>query len=256
MEIQEVVAFSLHDLSWYAFAFMIFATFVTSFISSATGMAGGVLMFTALHVFLPLRPLVAMHGAIQTINNFFRSCLLFKFIKIKASVSFFIGAVIGTCLTTLFLVHIVAEWFSLTLLLLFILYTLFKPSKIPHFTLHDYQYIGVGIGAGTIGMLAGAIDPYLAAFFMRDDYTKEEIVATKSVMQFVCHALKIPAFIYLGFSFQEYLPLILVLGFISLIGTKLGVIALKKISTVVFFKVMWWATFFSGLHIFCKMVWN
>lgn len=56
---------------------------------------------------------------------------------------------------------------------------------------------------GSLGILAGAVDPLLAAFFLRDDLTKEEVVANKSMMQLITHLTKVPAFIFLGFSFVE-----------------------------------------------------
>jgi len=242
------------DISYMELFFIVVIVFFSSFISSATGMAGGVLMFSMLNSFIPFRPLIAIHGSVQLVNNFSRSLLLLKDVKKKACLSFLAGAVIGTGFTTLFILELVDKKVPLIILLVFIIYTLFKPKKIPDFTISDAQFFWVGIGTGGLGMLAGAIEPFLALFFMRDDYTKEEIVANKSVMQFFVHATKIPAFLYLGFAFKEHILLIALFSIFAILGSKVGVLALYKISEKVFFKIMWLALFFSGVHILFKII--
>lgn len=220
-----------------------------SMITSITGMAGGVLMFAAMSVYMPVRPLVAIHGVVQVFNNAARSWFLRRSIRWSMCIPFGIGAVIGATLTTLFIVQYIGEFFPLLILVGLILYTLFKPKRMPQMKVKDGSFFWVGIATGALGIIAGAIDPLLAVFFLRDDLTKEEIVSNKSLMQMFAHLTKIPAYLYLGFSFIDNAWLILVLSLAAVIGARLGVIVLGYISSRVFFALMKAALLIAAIRI-------
>jgi len=240
----EVITLSLETTIWICLAI-----FSASLITSVTGMAGGVLMFSAMSQSMPLRPLIAIHGVIQIFSNAARCWFLAKHIRWSMCGTFSLGAIVGSAATTVFLVNYVSEFMALSLLLILIIYTLFRPKKIPQIFLSNGQFFGVGLITGAMGIVAGAIDPLLAVFFVRDDLSKEQVVATKSFMQLVTHLCKIPAFIYLGFSFMDNLPLILLLSTVAILGTQVGVRLLAVINSQTFFSLMKIALFISGAHI-------
>lgn len=241
------------NLSLFALIFLCTAVFFAAFISSVTGMAGGVLMFSAMSIFIPFKSLIAIHGSVQVINNGFRSLFLIKHVRKPMCLYFSAGAILGTIAVTFLLKYYAGKLIPLCILAVLITYTLFKPKSIPQIKLKDPYFFIVGFLTGILGMLAGAIDPFLALFFMRDDLSKEEIVANKSMMQLICHALKIPAFLYLGFSFFDNIYLIVLLSIFAILGSKVGVMVLKKINQSVFFRIMWWALLCSGLYILYKI---
>lgn len=241
------------DLSLFALVCICTSVFICSFITSVTGMAGGVLLFSAMAIFIPFKPLIAIHGAVQVVNNGVRSWMLLNHIKKSMCVYFAFGAILGTISVTYLLRNYTGQILPLSILAILIIYSLFKPQKLPELKLPPILFIFVGFLTGSLGMLAGAIDPLLAIFFMRDDLTKEQIVANKSMMQLICHALKIPAFLYLGFSFIDNLWLIALFSAFAIAGTKVGVMVLYKINQSIFMKIMWWALFFSGAYIIYKI---
>jgi uncharacterized membrane protein YfcA len=245
----EVVELSGLSLLWLSLAIAL-----ASMITSITGMAGGVLMFAAMSVYMPVRPLVAIHGTVQVFNNAARSWFLRTSIRWGMCIPFGFGAVIGAVLTTFFIVQYVGEFFPLLLLVCLILYTLFKPKKMPHFKIQDKNFFWVGIATGSLGIIAGAIDPLLAVFFIRDDLTKEEVVSNKSLMQLFAHLTKIPAYLFLGFSFIDNAELIAILSLAAVIGAKLGVIVLRYINTQVFFALMKVALFFAAGRITYQLI--
>jgi len=210
-------------------------------------------MFSAMSIFIPINSLIAIHGAVQVISNGFRSFILINHVKKEMCLYFSVGAILGTVTMTYLLRHYADKLIPLVILAVLIAYTLFKPKSIPPIKLKDPSFFFVGFFTGVIGMLAGAIDPFLALFFMRDDLGKEEVVATKSMMQLTCHILKIPAFLFLGFSFIDNAFLIFLLSIFAIFGTKIGVTALRKINQKMFILIMWWALFFSGLYIIYKI---
>lgn len=242
------------ELSYGAIAILAVAIAFASMITSVTGMAGGVLMFAAMSLYMPLRPLVAVHGAVQVMNNAARTWFLRSDVRWKMCVPFSVGAVIGAGLATFFVARVVGDFFPLLLVLGLIVYTLFKPKKLPQIRLSDGQFFWVGIGTGAMGILVGVVDPLLAVFFMRDDLTKEEVVANKSMMQVITHCTKIPAYIFLGFSFWDHAELILILGLAGIVGAKVGVLILHKMKKDLFFLLMKIALSIAAIRIFFQLV--
>jgi uncharacterized protein len=85
-----------------------------------------------------------------------------------------------------------------------------------------------GFGGGLLTIFVGVTGPYLAAFFLRDDMEKEQVVATKAVIQLVGHAAKIPVFVSLGFPYREHVGLVLPLLIIAVVGSYLGTRVLRR----------------------------
>ncbi|MFT6248867.1 MAG: putative membrane protein YfcA [Cognaticolwellia sp.] len=230
------------------------AVFIASIISSATGMAGGVLMFASMNQAIALQPLIAIHGMVQAFSNGIRCWLLKPQILWGMCFPFTIGAFIGTAITTYFLISYISEGNALTVLLILIAYTLFKPKKLPELKISNHQFFGVGLLTGSLGIIAGAIDPLLGAFFVRNDLSKEQVVATKSMMQLIAHLIKIPAAILIGFSVADYLHIIILFSFVAMLGTQVGVYMLKRIPNNVFFIVMKVALLLAALRISYQLI--
>ncbi|MBN8432119.1 sulfite exporter TauE/SafE family protein [Microbulbifer salipaludis] len=239
----------LGDISGLTLGLLLAVCVVSAFISAVTGGAGGILMFAALNVAIPLRLLVPIHGAVQLMSNLARIVYVRDHIRWDMCIPFFFGCTIGAGLMTLGLASLSWQQLPMALLAILVFYTVFKPKKLPEIRLQPRNFFWVGIGTGTLGILAGAVDPLLAAFFVRKDMTPKEIVANKSVMQAWCHALKVPAFIFLGFAFSDHLGLIVLLTVAAVIGTRIGIILLNRISSEVFFNLMRAALLVAGIRI-------
>jgi uncharacterized membrane protein YfcA len=91
-------------------------------------------------------------------------------------------------------------------------------------------FIPIGFVAGVIGIFFGAIGPFIAPFFLRNDILKEELVATKATVQLITHFLKIPLFGFIGINVFHYWPLILILSIFLITGTIIGKKLLNKLS--------------------------
>lgn len=244
----------LGDISNLTLALLLLVCVASAFISAVTGGAGGVLMFAALNTAIPLRMLVPIHGAVQLMNNVARIYYVRAYICWDLCAPFFIGCTLGAAAMTVGLANLSWQQLPLALLALLIFYTVFKPAKLPEIRLAPRNYFWVGLATGTLGILAGAVDPLLAAFFVRRDLSPKEVVANKSVMQAWCHALKIPAFIYLGFAFSDHLGLILLLTLAAIVGTRIGVALLNKLHSELFFRLMRVALLVAGLRIVYQLV--
>jgi uncharacterized membrane protein YfcA len=74
---------------------MVFTSLFTSALSAATGMGGGVLLFTVMTLYFPMGTLIPIHGVIQFFNNFFILVFLKGHLKKTLLKPFLIGSVFG-----------------------------------------------------------------------------------------------------------------------------------------------------------------
>lgn len=203
--------------------------FITSVVAGVTGVAGGVMLLSLMTFSVPLHIIVPIHGIVQLCSNGFRVYALRKDVHRPTIKAFAAGSII-CCYASYFLVQETEnrDWF-LFIVCLLIFYTIFKPKRMPDIKLNLLGFFILGATIATIGPLVGTIGPFLAPFFIRDDFDRKTMVATKALAQAIIHCLKIPVFLSLSFPYQDYLPHILYMILGAYIGTWVGVSILDRI---------------------------
>ena len=197
-------------------------------------MGGGVVLLAFMTVFLPLKLIIPIHGIVQLVSNVSRASLLISYINWRYVGWFALGLPLGAYPAMVILKTIQSEDPFLIVIVALILYAVFRPKKLPQLKLPPWGFVGVGAAVGFLSPLVGATGPFLAPFFLRDDFSKEEIVATKAAVQVLGHLLKIPVFLHLGFDYVEYSLPIVLMSVTALCGSKLGIVLLKRMSTAAF----------------------
>jgi uncharacterized membrane protein YfcA len=210
------------------------AALLTSILSGMIGMGGGVVLLALMTVFLPLKLIIPIHGVVQLVSNISRASLLPSFINTRLLAWFAVGLPFGAYPAMVILKSVESETPFLIIIVVLILYAVFKPKNLPQLKLPMWGFLGIGAAVGFLSPLVGCTGPFLAPFFLRDDFSKEEIVASKAAVQVLGHLLKIPVFLHLGFDYLEYAQPILLMSLSALVGSKLGVVLLKRMSTTVF----------------------
>lgn len=232
---------------------MIFTSLFTSALSAATGMGGGVLLFTVMTLYFPMGTLIPIHGIIQFFNNFFILVFLKGHLKKTLLKPFLIGSVFGILAGAFLVSRIIQTPVPQIIIVMLILYTLFRPKKLPDLELQHKNFFWVGILTGFLGIIAGAVDPVLGPFFVRKDLTKEEVIANKAFMQAVVHLSKVPIFLFLGFNYLPYLSFCIITNIACVFGTKFGIILLKKMDERLFLLVFKIALMATGLRLVYKI---
>lgn len=225
------------EISLVTYLLLAMAAYLTAAMSAATGMGGGFIFLISINHFLPLSTAIPIHGLIQLKNNALRVYALREHLITSMCLNFGGGAILGVIAVTLLLQRIQFKLIPLILIFLLVAYSLFKPKKMPYVTLPTWGYLPLGIVTGIIGILVGAVDPLLAPFFLRKDLSRHQVISNKSFFQLIIHISKIPVFIYLGFHYQDYLSLIVVLLIAGALGTFTGIKILDKISQKLFIKI-------------------
>jgi uncharacterized protein len=222
------------DLFIYIFMFSL--SLFTAVISAATGMGGGVVFLVGINSFLPLTSSIPIHGLIQLKNNALRVFALRAHLNYSICIPFFFGCLGGVLLVTQLAKSMDNKLVPSILILTLVLYSLFKPKKMPQLKIANWAFLPLGFITGFLGIVVGAVDPILSPFFLRDDFSRHQIIANKSFFQVLVHLAKIPVFLYLGFNYVEHWKLILVLVAGGVLGTYLGIRLLDRISQRVFIR--------------------
>lgn len=227
---------------------------LTSIISAVIGMAGGIVLLSFMTFFLTLEIIIPVHGIVQLASNGSRALYLLQNVHRGIIAWFALGAPIGAFVSAYFIQKLDDERLPLILIAALIFYVLFKPKKLPPLKIPIPAFALVGLATGFLGLLIGAVGPLLAPFFLRDDLKKEEIIGSKAACQVLVHTMKVPAFLYLGFAYQDHIFLIAAMVIGALIGTKLGVIALGKLDENIFRWIYRTALLAAAIRLIYKVI--
>lgn len=217
-------------------------------------MAGGIVLLSFMTFFLSLEVIIPVHGIVQLASNGSRTLFLFKDVNRRIFGFFAIGAPIGMFLSAYFVQRLDDERLPYLLIAALIFYVLFKPKKLPPLKIPIPAYAVLGLVTGFLGLLVGATGPLKAPFFLRDDLAKNEIVGTKAACQTMVHLMKLPAFLYLGFAYEEHLVMIGAMVAGALLGTKLGVMALGRMNEAFFRWLYRIALFAAAMRLLYKVI--
>lgn len=207
---------------------LVAASFVTAAFTAVMSVGGGIMLLALMATLLPPVVVIPVHAAVMSGNNFSRALFMRTYIDWRGVVApFAVGSIVGVTLGA----HVVSSLPSQTLLAIlgvFILVMVWLPSTSMKFEI-PYKFTLAGIFISFCAMFIGAGGILLGAFFSRDRMAKEKIVATHAAAMVAQHAFKVIAFATLGFSFADYLPLIIAMIASGFAGSWVGRYALRQL---------------------------
>ena len=213
---------------------------VASALSGILGMGGGVLLIAVMAAVLGPQVVVPVHGVVQLVSNSTRTLQLLGHVKWRIAALYVPGLFVGVALALQLYRDSDLSWFRPLIgafVLAFLAWDRWRPKKLQ---LPMWVFLPAGVGSGIITLLVGAAGPFLAAFFLRDDLDRREVIATKAFLQTVGHLLKVPAFLSLGFDYGAEVGLILPLLACAVAGTFLGTWVLGRMPEEVFRRAFRW----------------
>jgi hypothetical protein len=160
--------------------------------------------------------------------------------------AFMVPAVAGVAIAANIWANLDLSWFRAwvgVFILSFLAWRQYKPKlRNPPV----WSYTVLGLAAGLLAIFVGAIGPFLAPFFLRDDFESEEVIA--AVCQTWLHLLKIPAFLALSFDYAPYAPVLVALIAAVIAGAYFGKHLLSRISKDRF--VLWFQIVLAILAVY------
>jgi len=209
---------------------LVVACFVTATVSAILGMAGGVTLLGVMTALLPAPVVVPLHGIVQLGSNWTRTWAFRRHVRWSIFFAFMLPAVVGVGIAASIWAGLELTWFRAwvgAFILFFLVWRRYKPDlRNPPI----WSYAALGLAAGLLAIFVGASGPFLAPFFLRDDFENEEVIATKAICQTWLHLLKIPAFLALSFDYAPYAPMLVGLVVAVIGGTYFGKHLLTRIS--------------------------
>ena len=227
---------------------LLVASFATATVSAILGMAGGVTLLGVMTALLPAPVVVPLHGVVQLASNWTRTWAFRSHVRWAIFGVFVVPSLVGVALAASIWADLELTWFRAwvgVFILFFLVWRRYRP------TLRNpplWSYAVLGLAAGLLAIFVGATGPFLAPFFLRDDFDNEEVIATKAVCQTWLHLLKIPAFLALSFDYGPYVPLLAALVAAVIGGTYFGRHLLRMISKERF--VFWFQMVLAALAIY------
>ncbi|MDP2622127.1 MAG: TSUP family transporter [Hyphomicrobiales bacterium] len=212
-----IEAFMPEGLSATVGLALVAVSLVTSFISAALGLGGGVALLAFMAVLLPPAALIPVHGAVQVGSNAGRVVVNLTHVAAAAVIPFSLGSLLGAPLGGLIVIRFPPQAVELAVGL-FILWSVF--GRVPTFGRHAV-FTG-GIVSSFLTMFFGATGPFVVTIAKSLGLEPLGVVATHAAFMSMQHVIKIAVFGLLGFAFAPYLPLILGMIVSGLIGTVLG----------------------------------
>jgi len=194
--------------------------FATSCLAGVMGMGGGVLLIAAMPGLLPAAAVLPVHAATQLASNLSRAAFGWRDIDPGILPAFALGALAGAWLGAEIYSSLDLAWLPAVIGALILLATWIP---LPRVTGSGQVPLAIlGFYQTGLGMLAGATGPLGAAVLMRRNNARDWLVVNTALYMAVNHALRLGAFVAIGFSFAAWWELVLGMIAAGIAGSWVG----------------------------------
>jgi uncharacterized membrane protein YfcA len=231
-----LVALLPPDIPAWIVVGLLITSMVTSFITAAFGIGGGVALLAVMATAIPASVVIPLHGVIQIGSNAGRTALMWRHIRWPVWLAFAAGAVIGIALGASLLVELPQGWLELALGA-FILWSCWGPMP----RLQQGSNLRLALGGAVTSVLTlfvGATGPFVGALLRAMHMNRLHHVGTFSACMVTQHGLKILVFGLVGFAYAPYLPFLAAMIGFGFIGTWVGRQVLERMNDALFRRVL------------------
>lgn len=212
---------------------LIFASFLTSALTAAMGLGGGVALLALMGTGMPVASVLPVHAIVQLGSNLGRTVIQFKYIVWPLVLWFVVGSIVGVAMGGPVVMYI-PDTFAKLLLAAFILWSVFGTKIKQASSISKTYFILGGALTSFAAMIVGAAGPMVAALIASKGYIKQPLVATHATCMVFQHGLKILAFGALGFAFAQWVPMLIAMIVSGLVGTYVGTRLLDNLPDKIF----------------------
>jgi uncharacterized membrane protein YfcA len=216
-------------------ALLLLASVATSMITAAFGAGGGVMLLGLMALWLPPVAIVPVHGLIQLGSNGGRLAMTWRKADWGVLAAFAPGVVLGMVAGALVLVQLPETAWQLTIAG-FILWLCWGPP-IPKAALGKPGIFAASTLTSFITLFVGATGPLVAAFIKQLHTDRFRTIATFSGAMTMQHLPKVLVFGLAGFVFTEWILWILAMILCGLLGTRIGLHLVNRMSNRVFHRL-------------------
>ncbi len=223
-------------LETFDLSILLLSCFLGAMVTTSVGAGGGLFVIAGMSMVLPATTLLSIHALTQAGAGLIRSLLFIKSLIVKVFLLFMLGSLIGYALSIHFLVTL-PEYSMKFILGLGIITLTFLPNlqikKVSH-----YMIIVVGVLTGFLTMFVGVMGPIVIMFLSAFIKERLAVVGTLAWCMSFQNLGKAMLFGNLGFDFNPWIFLIILLVFVSYLGTVVGKKLLDKSNDLLFKKIL------------------
>lgn len=194
--------------------------FATSCLAGVMGMGGGILLIALMPGLVPPAAILPFHAATQLASNASRAGFGWRHIDIGIIPAFIVGAVAGAWLGAEVYQRLDTHWLPALIGLLILLFT-WVPLPVVRGG-GQLSLALLGFYQTGLGMLAGATGPVGAAVLLRRNTARDWLVVNTAVYMTLNHAIRVAAFVAIGFSFAAWWPLLCAMIAAGILGSWAG----------------------------------
>ncbi|MBK5552310.1 TSUP family transporter [Pseudomonas sp. TH03] len=203
-------------------------SFITSFMTAAIGVGGGIGLLAVMPQFLPISAVIPVHGLIQMVSNASRFAFDYKSAKVDILPKYIIGCLVGAFIGYFFIGKFPEKYLSLVLGFFILVITWTKIVSYLGFIFKNFAIVGfvqtfLSLFVAVTGLISQPI-------LMKMDIKKDEVIVTHAMQMSVLHGLKVAAFVIAGFAFMDYAGLIIIMIIASTVGSYFGGFLRDRIS--------------------------
>lgn len=233
MHVESLVASWLPPgVSELAAAGLVGLALLTSALTAAAGIGGGLVLLGVMASFLSPLVVLPVHGVVQLGSNAGRAVLMREHIDTRIVLPFALGSVLGIVIGAKLFVALPTAILQ-AILGAFVLACVWLPSLKASRIAH-WAFSVVGLVGSFCTMFVGATGPFLASFIRPERLERHAVVATHATCMTLQHTLKVVAFGFLGFAFLPWAPLLAAMIGAGFVGTVLGRRLLERLPHRVF----------------------
>lgn len=222
------------DVGLTASVFLIVFSAITSFITAAAGIGGGIMMVAVMAVLMPAQAVIPVHGVVQIGSNAGRTAIMLGQVQWHVLLPFCGGSVVGAAIGGLTVVELDPAILNIGLAC-FILYSVWAP---PLTAPGRFKVVATGAFSSFLTMFFGATGTFVSAMVKSMRLGRLEHVATHSACMVAQHFIKVIAFGLLGFGYGPYVGLVVAMIASGFLGTVIGKQVLVKMNDVIFHRVL------------------
>lgn len=199
---------------------LIVVSFLTSALTAAVGLGGGVALVAVMANLMPVIALVPVHGVVQLGSNIGRAFVQLGHVDWRIVIYFTVGAAFGAAIGGSIAISLQPDLLRLGIAI-FVLWTVW--GRPPRFGQAPRTAMAAaGFVATLLSMFFGASGPIGGAVLSTLGLSRHGFVANQAVTAAIMHLFKIIAFGVLGFAFAPWLGLIGLMIASGFLGTLLG----------------------------------
>ena len=202
----ESVFLGMPGVDLWLFLGLTLACFVTTFLSIAFAMGGGLMLLAILALFFPPAVLVPVHTMVQLGVGTSRVLLMWPYILRETVLPFTIGAAIGAVAGAQIFVTLSAPLLQ-GILGVFIVTVTWLPH-LGRFGPERGRFALLGGAATFLGIFVSATGTLVSPFVAAASPDRRNHSATLAILMTIVHIMKIIAFGALGVGLGTYLPLV------------------------------------------------